>query len=324
MENTDYSSAIADPFFKAIINKGRLLTNYHGITHPSQPNYVALAGGSTTFGSTSITSNINYNIPASYKNIADLLSAKGVTWKAYNQWYKQGANGACNTAESLSGTSSSKTCGFTSSYVRKHNPFMSFMDVQSCPLQCRNLVEASQLVTDSTGNTLLNDILSNTLPQVAYYIPDLCNDCHDAALSSCGSWLFTNFFGSKGYFSKANAVSGRTLVVVTFDENGSGDYPPAGNRILTVLIPYGDLTTIAAGEVCGAYYSHYSLLQLIEENWNLGNLNRNDAGTSASLQSWGGPICTDTLANCNTRSYTNTANPNNAKCSCKSVGNTCK
>ena len=41
LENTDYSSAAAQSAFQQLAAQGILLTNYNGVTHPSEPNYVA-------------------------------------------------------------------------------------------------------------------------------------------------------------------------------------------------------------------------------------------------------------------------------------------
>jgi hypothetical protein len=44
-ENTDYSKAAADPNFQWLASQGISLTNFYGVTHPSQPNYIAAVGG---------------------------------------------------------------------------------------------------------------------------------------------------------------------------------------------------------------------------------------------------------------------------------------
>ena len=41
LENTDFDSAAASESFQKIAAQGILLTNYNGVTHPSEPNYVA-------------------------------------------------------------------------------------------------------------------------------------------------------------------------------------------------------------------------------------------------------------------------------------------
>src|SRR5438445_362508 len=41
-ENNDFAKIIQRPFYKELADRGTLLTNYHGLFHPSQPNYLAL------------------------------------------------------------------------------------------------------------------------------------------------------------------------------------------------------------------------------------------------------------------------------------------
>jgi hypothetical protein len=79
LENTDYSSAIADPNLKSFASSGVLYSNWDAIGHPSQPNYIAMTSGSPN----GITSDTSKTINVA--NIADLLEAKGFTWKSYQE-----------------------------------------------------------------------------------------------------------------------------------------------------------------------------------------------------------------------------------------------
>src|SRR6266487_4194798 len=50
MENTGFDSLIGNsnaPFINAAASNYGLATNYFGVTHPSQPNYIAATSGST-------------------------------------------------------------------------------------------------------------------------------------------------------------------------------------------------------------------------------------------------------------------------------------
>ena len=96
LENQDYAVAIQDPSLSEIVSQGVLLTDYHAVTHPSQPNYYAIVAGDTFFNDDNL-----HDINA--KTIVDELEKKGLTWKAYmedmpsacfldeniNNWYKQ-------------------------------------------------------------------------------------------------------------------------------------------------------------------------------------------------------------------------------------------
>ena len=73
------------PLFAAnianIISQGILLTNAFGVTHPSEPNYVASVGGDY-FG----MNNDNLNsIPANVSTVVDLLESQGISWAEYQQ-----------------------------------------------------------------------------------------------------------------------------------------------------------------------------------------------------------------------------------------------
>src|SRR5260370_13060136 len=82
MENTGYKSLIGNPnapWINSAAATYGLATNYFGVSHPSQPNYIAATSGSTN-GVTS-DSNVTLNVT----NIVDQLEANGNTWKAYMQ-----------------------------------------------------------------------------------------------------------------------------------------------------------------------------------------------------------------------------------------------
>jgi hypothetical protein len=111
-------------------------------------------------------------------------------------------------------------------------------------------------------------------------------------VTAAGNFMAANFFGYSGYLSKLAGVPGSTLVVITFDEGEPTSSvitsSPPGNTIYTLMLAYGTPSSsatsmsIAAGQTCNAFYSHYGLLELIEDNWSLGNLGRNDNGGTAS------------------------------------------
>jgi hypothetical protein len=46
LENEDASRAEVQPYMKELAARGALLRNYHALTHPSQPNYIAMVAGS--------------------------------------------------------------------------------------------------------------------------------------------------------------------------------------------------------------------------------------------------------------------------------------
>ncbi|KAI9201878.1 phosphoesterase family-domain-containing protein [Polychytrium aggregatum] len=197
LENTNYASAMADPYLGTNLTaRGQLLTNYQAITHPSQPNYVALIGGSTL----GVTSDSTVNL--AYTSLVDLLEAKFISWKTY----QDAMPSACYTG-STSGT-----------YARKHNPFISFNDVRTNSTRCAKIVPATQMAVDEANNAV---------PKYVFYTPDLNNDGHDTGVTYASNWL-------KGWLEPklANPIYANTLFAITFDEN-AGITP---NQVYTLLI----------------------------------------------------------------------------------------
>ena len=84
LENEDYSTIVGNtadaPFLNQLISEGMLFTNYDGLTHPSQANYIALFSGSTQ----GVTNNGAIpQFPASVPTLASALAAKGLTFGGY-------------------------------------------------------------------------------------------------------------------------------------------------------------------------------------------------------------------------------------------------
>ena len=79
-ENHSLANVIGNPqapYINSLANSGALLTNYHAITHPSQPNYFALYAGST-FG---VADNADHSEPG--PTLASILQAGGKTFLGY-------------------------------------------------------------------------------------------------------------------------------------------------------------------------------------------------------------------------------------------------
>jgi hypothetical protein len=196
-ENTNYSDVLKQPYFSSLIARGALLTNFSGVAHPSQPNYIAMISGSTH----AVISDLNVNIDD--KHVGDLLEAKGMGWKVYAESYP----GGCFLG-SRSGD-----------YVRKHVPFLSFKNVQSDPARCQRIVDASALNAD---------VQSGKVPEYSMYIPNLKSDGHDTGVAFADKWFAATF----GPLLKDPKFTQDMLLVVTFDE--SETY--IGNHVATILV----------------------------------------------------------------------------------------
>ncbi|ORX49398.1 hypothetical protein DM01DRAFT_1363840 [Hesseltinella vesiculosa] len=244
LENQDSDVVAKDPNFQKLAAQGIILDNFNAITHPSEPNYVAAVGGSN-FG---ITNDDYYNIPANVTSLFNLLDNKNLTWKAYQE--------------------SIPSVGFTGfkagQYVRKHNPAVIFDWVATNPNQVKNIVPATDLA---------QDIKSNNLPNWMFYTPNMLNDAHDTNVTYAGSWLnglWESTLNNPAFLEK-------TLILVTFDEVETYN---ARNKVWSVLL--GAIPANLKGTKDSTYYTHYSSLKTVEENWDLGNLGRGDAVATES------------------------------------------
>lgn len=262
LENTNYASARSNANYLNIESRGRLLTNYHATTHPSQPNYFAMVAGSD-FGQ------LNDNtVTINAANLASRLEAAGVSWKVYSE----GQGSACNLVSSATAAGGS-TCGTTYSagtykgyYKRKHNPLISFTDNQSPLTRCQKITTETQFATDTTNNAV---------PQLVMYVPTQCNDGHDTSVTYSGAWLRW-FFDNK---LTGNAVSGPTLVVTVFDENEG----TAGNQVWATMVAFNTdaRSSVAPGQTSSTNLNHYGLLRAIEDNFFLAAVGRNDTTATA-------------------------------------------
>lgn len=112
LENQDFSKVSKDPDVLDLTKEGILLTSYYGLTHPSQPNYIASVGGDY-FG-------LNHDgfvrIPQNVSTLVDLLDTKDISWKGYFE----GIPGPGYMGEQTTWP------GGGLDYVRKHKLVMSF------------------------------------------------------------------------------------------------------------------------------------------------------------------------------------------------------
>lgn len=234
-ENTNYEQAITEPFLGGVIAKqGVLLTDYHAVAHPSQPNYVALVAGSA------LGVNSDDNVTLNARNIADLIEADSKTWRVYAEGYP----GNC-----FLGATSGR-------YARKHNPLVSFVDVQNDPTRCANVTNESSFVSDFTGRQLAD---------FSMYVPDLNDDGHDTGAKYADKWFSAKF----GPLLANKQTMDGVLLIVTFDED---DDRPI-NHIFTAF--YGP--NVKSGVQLNGHYDHISLLRTIEDLMGLGTLGSGDA-----------------------------------------------
>jgi hypothetical protein len=161
LENHSKQSVIGDPntpFITSLAHQYASAANYYGVTHPSEPNYVAMISGSNWW--------INDDNPANrfdHVNLVDELEARHKTWAAY-----------------MEALPDDKTADYWPSsgnplYASKHNPFVLFDDIRNNPARMANDKPYTALATDLAKE--------RTTADFSFIVPDQCNDMHGGVYS---------------------------------------------------------------------------------------------------------------------------------------------
>ena len=151
--NSSISGSSSAPYFNTLAAQGAQFTSSFAITHPSQPNYVALFSGATQ-GVTSDACPANLGAKA---NLGQQLIDAGRTFKGYSESMPSDGYTGC-----VSGN-----------YQRKHNSWVDFGNVPAT-----SNLRYTAFPTDFT-----------TLPTVSFVTPNMCSDMHDCSIGTGDTWL---------------------------------------------------------------------------------------------------------------------------------------
>ena len=184
-ENHSYSDIINSnsdtAYFNSLAAQGALMTDSFAVSHPSEPNYMALYYGSTD-GLTADDCPVNKGAVA---NLGSELIAAGDTFKGYSEGLPKAGSTACTSGE----------------YARKHSPWVNFSNTRTASV---NL--------PYTSFPSSSDYAS--LPTVSFVIPNLEDDMHDGTIAQADTWLDTNL-NAYAQWAKTN----NSLLIVTWDED---------------------------------------------------------------------------------------------------------
>jgi acid phosphatase len=182
-ENHSYSDIIGNssaPYFNQLANNGALMTSSYAVSHPSEPNYMALFAGST-FGLSSDKCPVSEGTTA---NLGSELLGAGFTFKGYSEGLPKTGSTTCTSGE----------------YARKHSPWINFSNVPTS-----DSLPYSSFPSSSDYSSL---------PTVSFVIPNLADDMHDGTISAADTWLNSNLSAYATW-----AKSNNSLLIVTWDED---------------------------------------------------------------------------------------------------------
>ncbi|KAI1324057.1 acid phosphatase [Xylariaceae sp. FL0255] len=254
---------------KWLATKGITLTQYHGVTHPSQPNYVASISGDF-FG----MQNDDFNqIVGNVSTVIDLLEDKHISWAAYQEDMPYSGFEGFAWVNQKTGAND---------YVRKHDPPVIFN---------ANSENLDRLAVIKNTTMFYKDLAANELPQWMFITPNMTSDGHDTDVTTAGAWTrnFLEPLLNNKHFMQ------NTLVLITFDETEQYNIK---NNVFSILL--GDaVPSHLVGTSDTNYYNHYSEIATVEANWDLHTLGRFDVGanvfkvvadkTGDHVREWDGP-----------------------------------
>ncbi len=233
LENKEGSAVLGNaraPYLNRLARTYGLAANYDAIAHPSQPNYLALASGSTDGVSDDGVHDLGV------ASIFDQIEASGRTWQVAAQDDRTG----CYTGASASGGQDG-----SGTYARKHNPAISFTSISRNPVRCARITDFRHFDPAAASFT--------------WIVPNLCNTMHDCPVATGDAWLASflpSILASPAYLQGG-------LVLLTFDEGSTN--LGGGGRVATIVIS----PLARAGFSSAVQHDHYSLLRTIEDAWRL-------------------------------------------------------
>ncbi len=262
MENTSLSTltgATNTPYVTSLFSTWATASDYHGVAHPSLPNYIAMTSGIDVsgiecdcdpIGSSCTSLNCNSLLhscgcPQSTTHLGDQLETAGLDWRAYGE----GMGSPCNASAA-------------GDYVPRHVPFVYYQNIQmSAPRCVDHVVPYSQFATD----------LGSGPRALSFIAPSLVHDMHDPVLSHStaigngDSWLSDNV---PAILASSAFTDGGVLFIVWDEDDLSGTLAADNPIPLIVLSPYAK----QGGFVSSVHADHSSLLATIEDGLGLARL----------------------------------------------------
>jgi hypothetical protein len=155
LENKNRTSVIGSsnaPYLNALAGRGANMAQSYGVSHPSQPNYVAMFSGDQH----GVTTNTCRNL-GDKPNLGSQLRAAGLSFTGYSESLPEAGWTGCESGL----------------YERKHNPWVDFSNLPPSVNQ-----PFSAFPDDYSA-----------LPTVSFVTPNMCHDMHDCSVATGDAWL---------------------------------------------------------------------------------------------------------------------------------------
>jgi phosphatidylinositol-3-phosphatase len=271
MENTSYGqrtgqipgSPSATYIDRALIGHCGSTSDYHAVTHPSFPNYLAATSGG-----------LHGDGGAHNYRVRSIFSQVDPSWRSYEEFMPRHCDRAPQTGSPATGHY----------YVNRHNPAVFYQrePVRSdCP-------KFDVPLGTATSGALLRAVKAGHLPRFSLITPGLCDDMHrlPPGVNGCANptargdaWLATWI---PIITAGPDYRNGHLVIDIAWDEGSGGTigsnclHSSAANCVVPdiVISPY------TRHKVASRDFSHYSLLKMTEKLLHLHYLGRaRDPGT---------------------------------------------
>lgn len=265
MENQNYCSGVivcglsSTSFIPGLAAAGSIDPNYQGygasgrsISGCSAGCYLALTSGSDQGKSDGYCPRASAPC-LTVTNLVTSLTTVGLTWQAY--------------------------CAEGCPRGSDHFPFLAYSNTNPGNCAVANTCSDTFMSSGVSTSSFIAAANSASPPNLLWYTPTDSENMHDNSVSS-GDTYIKNFLVGTGTI--ASPASGslfasslfqpghRTLFILWWDENSN---PPE--------IFYG--TGIKSDYLSTATYDHFSVLRMLEDNWNLPTLSSNDKAATGML-----------------------------------------
>jgi hypothetical protein len=188
-ENHSYKQIVDSanaPYLNSLIKNGALMTNAHGVTHPSQPNYLALFSGATQ----GVKDDACLK-PFTAPNLASSLINAHLTFTGYSEDLPKVGYTGCSSK----------------GYARKHNPWIQFTNVPTS--------------LNQAFSALPKDF--STLPTLSFVIPNHQDDMHDGTIKQADDWLKTDM---NAYITWAKTHNSLLIITWDEDDYAKDNHIP--------------------------------------------------------------------------------------------------
>jgi hypothetical protein len=304
LENHEADHVIGDPntpFITSLASQYGQATDYYGVTHSSEPNYIAATSGDTWWNNDDNGWSAGNQFP--HTNIVDELEGARIPWAAY----MQAMPSAGYLPDSWPATGGAL-------YASKHNPFILYNDIRLDPARANDIKPYTDMAADLNGPHP---------PRYVWISPDQCSDMHGGVSTAIAGYPdtpcpYSDVAGDandEALKAKADAFvksavqtimssrawTGNSVIFLTADESDYDGSQPSDNYYLSVAgccdspyEPAGDpeISPSWPGGIYGGGSApmivisrlgprhatdatpsnHYSMLLTIEEGFRLGKL----------------------------------------------------